>query len=111
MLSAIAARLRALAGPPREVDDRLVADFVHDRILDRLEVLDLVARRALARARVYVNVDPALVHDPPRLGGVLLGGVWDRRALIAVGDRPRDRASDHRRILKGHPLPPSGRRF
>ena len=36
----------------------------------------------------------ALVDDPARLGGVLLGRVRDRRALVAVGDGARDRAGD-----------------
>ena len=75
-------------GAGREVDDRRVADRAPDRIADRQEILDLVARRPVGLARVDVDVDTALVDDPARLGGVLLGRVRDRRALVAVGDRP-----------------------
>src|SRR5205807_7215686 len=89
-------------GPRREVDDRRVADLVDDRLLDRNEVLDLVARAAIGSARVDVDVDPALVHDPARLRRVLLGRVGDRGALVAVGDRSRDRAGDHDRVRDAH---------
>ena len=49
-----------------------------------------------------VDVDTALVDDPPRLGRVLLRRVGDRRALLAVGDRARDRAGDYDRIFHAH---------
>ena len=71
-----------------------VADLGPDRVADRLEVLDLVGRRAVGRARVDVDVDAALVDDPPRLGRVLRRRVRDRRALLAVGDRAGDRAAE-----------------
>ncbi len=77
-------------------------DLGADRLGDRLEVLDLIARRAVGRARVDVDHHPALVHDPPRLGGVLAGRVGDRRALLAVGDRAGDRAGDDDRVLEAH---------
>ena len=64
------------------------------------EVLDLVAGHAVGRARVDVDHHPALVHDPARLGGVLLGRVGDGRALVAVGHRPADGAGDHDRVLE-----------
>ncbi len=69
----------------RVVDDHVV-DRVEDRLGDGAEVLDLVGGHALARAGVDVDHGPALVDDPPRLGGVLLGrvgiaGHWSRLAI------------------------------
>ena len=86
----------------RVVDDHRVADLGADRVGDRLEVLDLIARRAVRAARVDVDHHAALVHDPPRLGRVLLGRVGNRRALLAIGDRPGDRAGDDDGILEAH---------
>ena len=83
----------------RVVDDHVV-DLGEDRLGDRAEVLDLVGRHAVRRARVDVDLRAALVDDPPRLGRVLLRRVGDRRALVAVGDRARDRAADDHRVLE-----------
>ena len=80
----------------RVVDDH-VADLVEDRPGDRAEVLDLIRGHAVGGARVDVDLGGALVDGPPGLGRVLLRRVRDRRALVAVRDRPRDRAAeDHR---------------
>ena len=86
-------------GARRVVHDHVV-HLGADRIGDRAEVLDLVARHAVGRAGVDVDHRPALVHDPPRLGRVLLGRVGDGRALVAVGDRAGDRAGDHHGVLE-----------
>ncbi len=51
----------------RVVDDHVV-DLGVDRLGDRAEVLDLVARRAVRRASVDVDHRAALVDDPARLG-------------------------------------------
>ena len=83
----------------RVVDDHVV-DGAVDRLGDRPEVLDLERRHALWRARVDVDHRCALVHRPLRLGGVLLGRVRDRRALLAAGHGTRDRANDDRRVLE-----------
>src|SRR6185295_6455328 len=64
------------------------------------EVLDLVGGHAIGRARVYVDHRAALVHRPLGLGGVLLGRVGDRRALLAVRHRARDRARDDRGVVE-----------
>ena len=85
--------------PGRVVDDHIV-DLGPDRLGDRAEVLDLVARDALRRARVDVDLRTTLVDDPPSLGGVLLGRVGNRRALVAIGDCARDRAADDDGILE-----------
>ena len=85
----------------RVVDDHRVADLGADRVGDRAEVLDLIARRAVRAAGVDVDVTPPSSDDPPRLGGVLLGRVRDRRALVAVGDRAGDRAGDDDGVLDG----------
>src|SRR5439155_7959878 len=73
-----------------------------DRVGDRSEVLDFVRRRPVWPARVDVDRHPALVDDPARLGTVLLGRVGNGRALVAVGDRARDRAGDDGGILDAH---------
>src|SRR5204863_4414316 len=86
----------------REVDDHLIADLRSNRVRDRLEILDLVARRAVYFARVDVDHRAALVHYPPRLRAVLLGRVRARRALLAVGQRARDRARDDDGVLHAH---------
>ena len=78
----------------RVVDDEPVADLGLDRLRDRPEILDLVRRRALRRARVQVHHHAALVHHPPRLGRVLGGRVGDRRALLARGERARHGAGE-----------------
>ncbi len=49
-----------------------------------------------------VDVDTALVDDPPRLGGVLGGRVRDRRALLAVRQRTGDRAGDDGGVVDAH---------
>ena len=72
----------------RVVDDH-VADLGQDRLGDRLEVLDLVGRRAVGLAGVDVDLRGALVDRAPRLRRVLLRRVGDRRALVAVGDHAR----------------------
>ena len=77
----------------RVVDDHVVHRAA-DRLGDRAEVLHLVARHAVGRARVDVDHRAALVHRPLRLRRVLLGRVRDRRALLAVRHRSRDRAGD-----------------
>src|SRR5205085_2499058 len=71
-----------------------VADLGADGLGDRAEVLDLVARAPVRTPCVDVDHDAALVSDPPRLGGVLGRRVRDRRALVAIGQRPGDRAGD-----------------
>jgi hypothetical protein len=86
----------------RRVVDDDVADLTQDRLGDRAEVLDLVARRAVRAAGVDVDHRAALVDDPARLGRVLLRGVRDRRALVAVGDRAGDRAREDDRIVEAH---------
>ena len=83
----------------RVVDDH-VADLVQDRLGDRAEVLDLVARGAVGGAGVDVDLRGALVDRAPRLGRVLLRRVGDRRALVAVRDRARDRAADDHRVVE-----------
>src|SRR6185436_9617626 len=77
----------------RVVDDHIV-DLGEDRVGDVAKVLDLVARDPVRRARVDVDHRAAFVDDPPCFGRVLLGRVRDRGALVAVCDRPRDRARD-----------------
>ena len=98
-------------GAGGEVDDHRVADRAPDRIANREEVLDLVARGPVGLARVDVDVHAALVDDPSRLGRVLLGGVRDRRALFAVGDRPADRARDDDRVFDAHQTGTTPERF
>ena len=88
-----------------EVDDHLVPDLLADGVGDGHEVLHLIARRAVLFAGVDVDHHAPLVHDPAGLGGVLGGGVGDRGALLAVGDRARDRARDHDRVLDAHRAP------
>ena len=83
----------------RVVDDHVV-DLGPDRLGDRLEVLDLVGRRPVRGAGVDVDLRGALVDRAPRLGRVLLGRVGDRRALVAVRDRARDRVADDHRVLE-----------
>ena len=74
----------------------VLADLGADRVGDRAEVLDLVRRRPVRRARVEVDHHAALVDDPPRLGRVLRRRVGNRRALLARGQRARDGAGqDH----------------
>ena len=90
----------------RVVDDHVV-HLGLDRLGDRPEVLDLVAGHAVGRAGVDVDHRAALVHDPPRLGRVLLRRVGDGRALVAVGDGAADRAGDHDGVLEAaHALSP-----
>src|SRR5947207_15938342 len=79
-----------------------MTDLIENRVPDGHEVLDLVAGDAIPPASVDVDVNPALVDDPPRLGRVLLRRVRDRGALLAVGDRAGDGAGDDRRIGEGH---------
>ena len=96
----------------RVVDDHVV-DLGSDRLGDRLEVLDLIGGGAVRGAGVDVDLRGALVDRPASLGRVLLGRVGDRRALVAVGDRARDRVADDHRVLEaahGRP-PPRGRGF
>src|SRR4051794_15737205 len=93
----------------RVVDDHVV-DGAEDRVGDRLEVLDLVARHALTRTRVDVDHRAALVHDPLRLRAVLLGRVRNRWALVAVGNRAGNAVGDHNRIGKAHAHSSLGRR-
>src|SRR4051794_1396605 len=87
----------------RVVDDHVV-DGAEDRVGDRLEVLDLVARHALTRTRVDVDHRAALVHDPLRLRAVLLGRVRNRWALVAVGNRAADGVGDDYGVLEAHLL-------
>ena len=96
----------------RVVDDH-VADLAADRLGDRAEVLDLVGGDAVGSAGVDVDLRSALVDGPPRLGRVLLRRVRDRRALVAVGDRARDRAGDDHgvgEVAHQRPFRPAERR-
>jgi hypothetical protein len=54
---------------------------------------------------VDVDHHRALVDDPAGLGGVLLGRLGDRRALVAAGDRARDGAGEDHGVVEGHGLP------
>src|SRR5262249_23982187 len=79
------------------VDDHVV-HLGLDRFSDRAEVLDLIARRPVRRAGVDVDLRAPLDDRPPGLGRVLLRRVRNRRALLAIGDRPRDGAADDRGV-------------
>ena len=83
----------------REVDDDV--DLGADRLGDRAEVLDLVARQPVRRARVDVDHARALVDGAARLGRVLLRRVRDRGALVAVRDGARDRAGEQDGVVDG----------
>jgi uncharacterized membrane protein YeaQ/YmgE (transglycosylase-associated protein family) len=89
----------------RGVVDDHVAGLGQDRLGDRAEVLDLIGRRAVRRAGVDVDHRAALVDDPPGLGRVLLRRVRDRRALVPVGDRARDRAGEDHGVVEAHAAP------
>ena len=84
------------------IGDNDTFDLGDDRIGDRLEVLDLVARRAVGTAGVDVDHRRPLVDRPSRLGRVLGRRVGNRRALLAVGERARDRAGDDDRVVEAH---------
>ncbi len=71
---------------PGRVVDHHVVHLGEDGLGDGAEVLHLVARRALRRAGVDMDHRRALIDGAAGLGGVLLGGVRDGRALVAVGD-------------------------
>src|SRR5262249_27074887 len=88
------------------VDDHVV-ELGPDRLGDRPEVLDLVRGGAVRRPRVYVDLGRSLVDRPAGLGRVLLRGVGDRGALVAVGDRARDRVADDHRVLEAAHCPSS----
>ena len=79
-------------------------DLGDDRLGDRAEVLDLVARTAVRRARVDVDHARAGVDRAARLGRVLSGRVRDRRALLAVRHGARDRACDQYGVVDCHGL-------
>jgi hypothetical protein len=93
-------------GAGGEVDDRPVPHLGANGLRDGHVVLDLEARRAVGLARVDVDHHAPLVHDPPRLGGVLGGGIRDRGALLAVGQYAGDRAGENYGVVDAHEEPP-----
>ena len=58
------------------------------------------ARRAVDEGAAMIHIHARTADGAPRLRRVLLGRVGDRRALLAIRDRPGDRAADDHRVLE-----------
>ena len=90
----------------RVVDDH-VADLGADRLGDRAEVLDLVARRAVGPCgRGCGSSTPPSSTIRRASAAYSLGRVGDRRALLAIGERARDRAGDDDGVVEAQGASP-----